>query len=251
MEPAPTPSASASSLSHEQRRLVTDNLRLAQSLARPYARGTARDEDLIQVAYVGLVKAARRYDPARGRPFAVFAAPTISGELKRHLRDQGWFVRPPRRIQEARAEALTTAAQLTQTLRREPSAVEVAGATGRAPAEVVEALASGSSIRPDSLEALAEVIPDDAPGSGGEQNPLDQAEVRAMLWPALRRLNPTERRVVYLRFFEDRTQQEIATDLSVSQMQVSRLLARSLGQLRDLVTGAAGPTRRSCDPAGA
>ena len=220
----------------ERDRRVLDNLGLAQSLARAYFRDDpSHDEDLVQVAYMGLVKAATRYRCDNGSSFAAFAVPTISGELKRHLRDHGWYVRPPRHIQEARHHLREAEGRLTQRLGRAPSVAELADDLGESEALVREVQCAAGDMRPVSLDApaardhettLGDLIPD--PGDA-----LARADAALLLHAAVRRLPAQERVVLHLRFIEDRTQQDIATRLGISQMQVSRLLSRSLATLRE------------------
>jgi RNA polymerase sigma-B factor len=227
--------------------LVLGHLELARAVARRFFRRNAsRDEDLVQVAYVGLVKASRRFDASRGHEFAAFAVPTITGEIKRHLRDSGWFVRPPRRVQELRARISEAAPRLAQAFGREPTPAELRDDLGESIAEVREALACGDHLQPASLDGP--VGPDrDAtmgqllPARGDE---LDRAESAAVVAAALRALAPRDRRVVELRFFEDRTQSDIASVLGVTQMQVSRILAHTLAAMRDHIQHGPPPARR-------
>ena len=200
----------------ERDRRVLDNLGLAQSLARAYFRDDpSHDEDLVQVAYMGLVKAATRYRCDNGSSFAAFAVPTISGELKRHLRDHGWYVRPPRHIQEARHHLREAEGRLTQRLGRAPSVAELADDLGESEALVREVQCAAGDMRPVSLDApaardhettLGDLIPD--PGDA-----LARADAALLLHAAVRRLPAQERVVLHLRFIEDRTQQDIATRL--------------------------------------
>ncbi len=215
--------------------LALRNLALAESVARRYyRRDAARDEDLLQVAYIGLVKAARRFDPEKGDAFAAFAVPTIAGEIKRHLRDNGWFIRPPRAVQELRARVRDCLPALTQRLGRDPGASEIAAELGVTVAEVEEAISCQQNITPASLDirvgadqsdSLGDLLPD-------EHAATEQSEAAAMVWSATRTLTPRERRIIHLRWFEDRTQQEIAREIGVTQMQVSRVLTKTLARLR-------------------
>jgi RNA polymerase sigma-B factor len=221
---------------HDQ--IVLDHLELADQLARQHS-GRAHDwSDLRQVGYLGLVKAARRYDPGFGAPFVSFAIPTISGEIKRHLRDNGWVIRPPRQVQELRHALLAVVPALTQRLGRTPSDAELAAHTGHTREEVAEALAAHSSLRPASLDftvhedegtSLADTIGDDDPGYA-------RAERTVLLDAARGILSDRDRRILHLRFVDECSQSEIAAELGVTQMQVSRLLARILGQLRTELT---------------
>ncbi len=218
-------------------RLVTANLGLARTVAARYFRhDPARDEDLVQVAYVGLVKAARRYRHGYSGGFAAYAAPTIAGEVKRHLRDHGWMVRPPRSHQDLNRRIAHALPSLTQELQRMPSRDDLARELGESPAEVAAADACDGCLRPASLDAtviagspssattLGDLLPDERSGQG-------EAERRVMLWAALRTLPPRDRQIVYLRYFEDLSQQSIADRVGISQVHVSRILRRTLERL--------------------
>lgn len=217
------------------------NMPLAKMLANRYAgRGIATD-DLHQVAFLGLVKAVRGYDPERGREFLGYAIPTIKGELRRHFRDAGWTVRPPRRIQELQARLWAADAELTQILHRSPTAAELADALDVDVDDVIESLSADGCFAPSSLDAPA---PDSESGSlaerlGGEDGEFDRCEARLMLARAVRDLGERDRTIVRLRFFEGWTQQQIGQEVGVTQMQVSRLLTRILGDLRQSITGEA------------
>ncbi|MCU1637628.1 MAG: sigF [Microbacteriaceae bacterium] len=229
--------AAAGAPLRERRRIhddvVTDHLGVAETIARRYSRDGQDWGDLRQVAYLGLIKAARRFDPERGADFVAFAVPTISGEIKRHLRDHAWFIRPPRRVQELRGTIATTMPRLTQELGRTPSLAELAKSLDDELCNVREAVCSQESLRPASLDStgsgddlpLAETI-------GRIDDQFERAEMMTEIGSACRRLAPRDRRILYLRFFQERTQQEIAAELGVTQMQVSRLLTRILGRLR-------------------
>ena len=214
---------------------------LAASIARRYAGRGISSDDLEQVAYLGLVKAVRGYDPARGREFLAYAVPTIRGELRRHFRDAGWTVRPPRRIQELQSRLWATEAELTQTLHRSPTTGELADALGVPLDEVVEALSADGCFAPSSLDAPAA---DSEGGSiaerlGGLDPEFDRSEARVMLAEAVRSLGERDRLIVELRFFEGKTQQEIGKEVGVTQMQISRLLSRILSELRASITSVA------------
>lgn len=231
--------------------LALAHLSLAEAVARRFFRhDRARDEDLVQVAYIGLLKASRRFDPAKGDTFAAFAVPTVAGEIKRHLRDRGWFVRPPRHIQELRARIAEASPRLAQELGRRPSVADLTTELGESAPSIEEALACQHYLYPSSLDAtvgegaavtLGELIP----GTGAE---LERAEIVVLLWSVLRTLPLRERRVIQLRFFEDCTQQEIAAELGVTQMQVSRILSKTLALLRDRIVNGT-PARRQPEPA--
>lgn len=229
--------AAESAPTRERRRIhddvVADYLGVAESIARRYARDSQDWSDIQQVAYLGLIKAARRFDPERGDDFVSFAVPTISGEIKRHLRDHGWFIRPPRRVQELRGTISRTLPRLTQELGRTPSVAELAASLDDDVVSVKEAIGSQDSLWPASLDHQA--AGDDltlADTIGSIDNQFERAEIMAEVGPVCRRLPLRDRRILYLRFFQERTQQEIAAELGVTQMQVSRLLSRILDRLR-------------------
>ena len=231
----------------ERRRLhdeaVLLNLGVAESIARRFRNRGEPLDDLVQVAYVGLTKAVHGFDPNRSEAFLKYAVPTISGEIKRYFRDAAWMVRPPRRIQELQSGIARTGAELHQELRRSPRPTELASRLGAAVEDVTEALATDGCYSPSSLDdrgpdgdgaALGELL-------GAHDRDLDRAEVIALLRPACRSLRPRDQRIVFLRFFRGWTQAQIAADLGVTQMQVSRLLARILTSLRDQLSGDTRP----------
>lgn len=214
--------------------LVLRYLDLAEALAARFeARGRER-ADLNQVAYLGLVKAARGFDQAKGESFPAYAAPTITGELKRYLRDRTWVVRPPRHIQDLRTRLFRAEPELTQTLGRNPSVAELAGELGTDPAEVQEAISASSSMHPDSLDA---VNPNsDAPSIGEvlacPEAPLERLEELACLRDAMQDLDDSDRELLYRRYFCEETQVQLGKRLGMSQMQVSRRLAKVLVELQ-------------------
>jgi RNA polymerase sigma-B factor len=222
-------------------RIVQVNMPSARMLARHYAgRGIAAD-DLEQVAYLGLVKAARGYDAERGSDFLAYAMPTIKGELRRHFRDAGWMVRPPRRIQELQARLWAAEAELTQSMQRSPTPTEIAAYLEVDVEEVIEALGVDGCFVPSSLDAplgdgdSATV----ADRQGGDDISFESCEARVMLGPAVRKLGERDRKILELRFFRGWSQQQIGDEIGVTQMQVSRLLSRILSDLKDELTGAA------------
>jgi RNA polymerase sigma-B factor len=232
-------------------------LPVADRIARRYAQRGERLDDLTQVARIGLIKAVDGFDPDLG-PFLGYAVPTISGELKRYFRDACWDVRVPRRLQELRLAAAAAAERLAQRTGREPGTGELAAELGVAVRELAAALAAASAYAPVSLNApgggdgieLAELL-------GGPDERVEQVPDRVSLRPALRRLPERERRVLALRFVEQRTQAEIGAAIGLSQMHVSRLIARTLVGLRDWIDGDAArvqvcqarPRRRARCPA--
>jgi RNA polymerase sigma-B factor len=214
--------------------LVLSYLDLAEALAARFeARGRER-ADLNQVAYLGLVKAARGFDQSKGESFPAYAAPTITGELKRYLRDRTWVVRPPRHIQDLRTRMFRAEPELTQTLGRNPSVAELAGELGTDPAEVQEAISASSSMHPDSLDAVNPHS--DAPSMGEvlacPDTPLERLEELACLRDAMQDLTAADRELLYRRYFCEETQVQLGKRLGMSQMQVSRRLARVLVELQ-------------------
>lgn len=223
----------------ERRRLLDEvvllNMPLARSLAARYRdRGEPLD-DLVQVACLALVKAAHGYCPGRGRGFVAYAVPTITGELRRHFRDRGWQVRPPRRLQELRLALEVAAHDLSQDLGRAPTVVELAAQLDVPQEDVVETLAAAQGYSATSLDAPADG-PDGTPLGetlGAEDAELDRVLDTLVVTPMLAGLPPRDRRILALRFFRGWTQSQIAEDIGVTQMQVSRLLAKALRRLRE------------------
>ena len=215
--------------------LVEAHLGLAEYLARRFANRGEPLDDLVQVASLGLTKAVDRFDPDRGLEFTTFATPTIVGELKRHFRDKGWAVRVPRRVQELHLRVTRVVDDLSLELGRPPTYAEVASRAGVTEDEVMEAIDAGSAYRSASLDA-GRSDDEDTPGLLGQLGTtdaeLDRAERRAALSPLIAGLPEREQIMLYLRFYEGMTQSEIAKRLGISQMHVSRLLTRSLDQLR-------------------
>ena len=219
--------------------IVEETQGLAISLAgRFFGRGEDR-EDLIQVAMLGLARAVDRFDPERGIELTTFAAVTILGDLKRYFRDQSWQIRPPRRVHDLYLRAQRTLDELTQELGRSPTMEELADDLGVSVEAVLEAVEAGGLRHLPSLDAPASIDEDDSELSrriGREDEDLGLADGRAMLPALLRRLPRREQELVRLRFLEGLSQSEIARQLGVSQMQVSRLLGRTLSQLRTWAT---------------
>lgn len=221
---------------HRQRDSIVERcLPLADHIARRFdGRGEPRD-DLVQVARVGLVNAVIRFDVNTGSDFVSFAVPTIMGEVRRHFRDNSWSVKVPRRLKELHLRLGAATAELSQRLGRAPTATELAAELDMDRDEVVEGLVAGSSYNSLSIDAGGgdEDAPAIADTLGDVDAALDQIENREALRPLLESLPDRERAVVVLRFFESLTQTQIAERVGVSQMHVSRLLARALGRLRD------------------
>jgi RNA polymerase sigma-B factor len=215
--------------------LVAAHMGLAAYLARRFANRGQPLDDLVQVASLGLLKAVDRFDPGLGVEFSTYATTTIVGELKRHLRDKGWAVRAPRRMQELYLTLSQVVDTLGQELGRSPNIAELAAEVQASEEDVLEALEAGQAYRFASLDApRSDTDQPEAIGErlGQEDVELARAEERATLDPLLAQLPSRQRQVVQLRFFEGLTQSEIARRLDISQMQVSRLLTRSVAQLR-------------------
>ncbi len=241
----------AAETSSERRRqelldyVVRINMGVARTVAGRYFHRGVDEDDLVQVAYMALTRAARDFDPSRHQDFLSYAVPTIRGELKKHFRDQGWMVRPPRRVQEAQARITRAEGALSQELGRPVRPSELAEHLDMTVEDVIEALAADGCFAPSSLDRPVAANGDaGAVALGdflGEADPATPAaEARVVLGPVVRRLKPRDRRIVYLRFFEQRSQQEIADEIGVTQMQVSRLLARILRDLRRELTSSSG-----------
>jgi RNA polymerase sigma-B factor len=215
--------------------VVVLNMGVARAIAHRYRQRGLGADDLVQAAYVGLVKAVHGFDPTHGRDFLSYAVPTVTGEVKRYFRDFGWTVRPPRRVQELQGQISRISSELCQELGRSPRPSEVAEALGIDLEAVIEALAADGCFTPASLDLP---VGEDGSASLGEMlgdddSDLERAEARVMLAPAVRRLGRRDRRILELRFFHGWTQEQIARDIGVTQMQVSRLLSRILSELRD------------------
>ncbi len=219
--------------------LVERFLPLARSLARRYARSSVPFEDLVQVASFGLVQAIDRFDPARGLAFSSFAVPTILGELKHYFRDSGWAVHVPRGARD-RARKVEVAEQaLAGQTGRAPTVGELARYLGVSEEEVLEGIETAQAYAAVSLDAPRGTAVDGASVScldtvGTDDRALAIVDTSVTVGAAIERLPARERVALHLRFAEDLTQNEIAERLGVSQMQVSRLLRRSLQRLREL-----------------
>ncbi|MDQ1714186.1 MAG: polymerase sigma-B factor [Frankiaceae bacterium] len=216
--------------------LVEMHLPLVEYLARRFRNRGEPLDDLIQVATIGLIKSVDRFDLERGDEFSTYATPTIVGEIKRHFRDKGWAIRVPRRLQELKL-ALTKATQeLSQRNGRSPTVSELAAHLKMTDEEVLEGLESANAYSAVSLDA-PDGGDDDSPSVQDTLGITDEAiegvEYRESLKPLLEKLPPREKKILLLRFFGNMTQSQIATELGISQMHVSRLLARTLAQLRE------------------
>jgi RNA polymerase sigma-B factor len=223
-------------------RLVTEHLPVAEHIARKFRNRGQPEEDLRQVAMVGLINAVDRFDPSRGSDFLSFAVPTITGEVRRYFRDATWAIRVPRRLKELHAAISAASARLGQELGRSPRPSELAAELRIPVTEVYEGLQVGFAYNSDSLDESAD---DDGQGKVSSQlgridGALALVEDRAALYPALSRLPEREASIVVMRFFGNMTQTQIAERIGVSQMHVSRLLATSLRTLRDVLAENAG-----------
>lgn len=217
--------------------LVELNLALVKFAASRFRSRSEPMEDIIQVGTIGLIKAIDRFDCERGVEFPTFAMPTVIGEIKRFFRDTSWSVRVPRRLQELRLALTKTSDELAQKLDRSPTVPELAHALGVSEEDVVDGLAVGNAYTASSLDSPA---PEDDGGEGSladrlgyEDTALEGVEYRESLKPLLAKLPPRERRIIMLRFFANMTQSQIGEEVGISQMHVSRLLTRTLAQLRE------------------
>lgn len=220
--------------------LVRAFMPLAKRLAGRYRYSNESQDDLEQVAYLGLVKAIDRYNPELG-PFARYAVPNVLGELKRHFRDKGWGVRVPRSLQERVLKINAAIDQLSGKLGRSPTVKDIASHTGYTTEEVSEALDASSAYTPAALDAPFLGDPDAertlGEGLGSEEGGYEMVDISQAIAPAFKALPTREQTILRLRFIEDLTQSEIADKVGVSQMHVSRLLRRSLDRLSAVAEG--------------
>lgn len=234
---------------HEE--IVLLNIEVAESVVARYRNRGVPFEDLVQVACLGLVKAAKGFDPEKSDNFFGYAVPTMLGEVKRYFRDNAWAVKPPRRIQELQAELSGAAGRLMHETGRPPCVEDLADALGVDIAAVREALAADGCFSPSSLDrprsndetsaSLGDVLGDHDAG-------FERAEALVALKPLCQTLSERDRRIIYLRFFREWTQARIAEEFGVTQMQISRLLTRILNDLRDRL-GDSDVPNRSAAPA--
>jgi RNA polymerase sigma-B factor len=217
--------------------LVEAYLGLARAMARRFSHRGELLDDLVQIAYVGLLAAIERFDPEREVEFTTFAIPTIRGELKRHFRDQGWALHVPRRVKQLHVALNEAVGSLTQRLGRSPLVPELAREIGVTEEQVLEVLEAGWSYRAASIDDSRGGADDDhdsSPAStlGSLDVRLATLEDRLTVSPLLKALPARERVILHLRFFSGLTQSQIADELGISQVHVSRLLTRSLDRLR-------------------
>src|SRR5947199_4942421 len=230
--------------------LIEQYMSLVRSLARRYAYRGEQLDDLVQIGAIGLIKAIDRFDLDRGVELTTYATPNIIGEIKRHFRDKGWSVRVPRGLQELNVQLSRLVEQLTVQFSRSPTIPELAKAAGVEEEEVLEALESGRAYTSLSLSVGG--------GGGGDDDDIDPleslgteelqyavSEDRAVLAPGFRALDERERMILQLRFFDGLTQSQIAQQVGISQMHVSRLIRRSLEKIRDEIASDEGPKARS------
>jgi RNA polymerase sigma-B factor len=217
--------------------LVEQHLPLVEHLARRFRNRGEPYDDLVQVATIGLIKSVDRFDLERGVEFSTYATPTIVGEIKRHFRDKGWAVRVPRRLQELRLSLAAATSELSQRNGRAPTVNELAQHLKISAEEVLEGMESANAYSTLSLDAGDSGSGDEPmPVSetlGVEDEGLEGVEYRESLKPMLEQLPAREKKILMLRFFKNMTQSEIAAEIGISQMHVSRLLARTLAQLRE------------------
>ena len=216
--------------------LVAAHLSLARNIARRFSHRGEPQDDLDQVATVGLIHAVDRFEPDRGSDFLSFAIPTITGEIRRHFRDHAWSMRVPRRLKDLHVTIGSAMSELSQRYGRAPTASELAEHLNLPREEILEGLEAAGAYRSSSLDSLL-----DAAGSGGAaladvigaaDAELDRVEFRTTLAPLLQKLPERERTILKLRFFAGMTQSQIAQQIGLSQMHVSRLLSRTLIRLR-------------------
>ncbi|MBA2475299.1 MAG: SigB/SigF/SigG family RNA polymerase sigma factor [Actinobacteria bacterium] len=232
--------------------LIERYMSLVRSLARRYAYRGEQLDDLVQIGSIGLIKAIDRFDLNRGVELTTYATPNIIGEIKRHFRDKGWSVRVPRGLQELNVQLSRLVEQLTVELSRSPTIPELAKAAGVEEEQVLEALESGRAYSSLSLSTGGGSDED------GELDPLESigeleheyevSEDRAVLAPGFRVLDDRERTILHLRFFKGLTQSQIAQQVGISQMHVSRLIRRSLEKIRDEI---ASDEEQAVPPSGA
>ena len=229
--------------------LIERYMSLVRSLARRYANRGEHLDDLVQIGAIGLIKAIDRFELDRGVELTTYATPNIIGEIKRHFRDKGWAVRVPRGLQELSVQLSRLVEQLTVQLGRSPTVAEIAREAGVEEETVLEALESGRAYTSVSLSSGGGSDEDDEldplESIGSEEHQYEVSEDRAVLAPGFQALDERERRILHLRFFEGLTQSQIAQQVGISQMHVSRLIRRSLEKIRDEIGGEEPARRRA------
>ena len=217
--------------------LIELHLPLVEHCARRFMHRGEPLEDLVQVGTIGLIKAVDRFDTDRGVEFSTYATPTIIGEIKRHFRDKGWAIRVPRRLQELRMSIATATSDLSQSLGRSPTPREIAEHLEVSVEEVLEGLESANAYATMSLDVSHgdDEGPSWLDSLGEEDEAIEHVEIRESLRPLLAGLPPREQQILVLRFFRQQTQSQIAEQVGISQMHVSRLLTRTLERLRGAI----------------
>jgi RNA polymerase sigma-B factor len=222
--------------------LIEQYLPLVRALAARYARRGDQLEELVQVGSIGLIKAIDRFDIDRGVELTTYATPTIIGEIRRHFRDKGWSVRVPRALQELKLRLSQLVDELARELHRSPTVAELAAAADVTPEDVLEALETNDAYLAVSLSSPAWGEDDDehdrTEALGEPDHGYEVSEDRMLLAPAVRVLDERERKVLHLRFYSGLTQSQIALDLGISQMHVSRIIRAALERLRSAIPGA-------------
>ena len=225
--------------------LIEQYMSLVRSLARRYSYRGEQLEDLVQIGAIGLIKAIDRFDLDRGVELTTYATPNIIGEIKRHFRDKGWAVRVPRGLQELNVQLSRLVEQLTVQFGRSPTIPELAKAAGVEEEEALEALESGRAYTSLSLSAGGGGGDDDdldpLESLGTDEHQYEVSEDRAILAPGFKVLDERERKILQLRFFDGLTQSQIAAQVGISQMHVSRLIRRALEKIRDEIATAEEP----------
>jgi RNA polymerase sigma-B factor len=216
-------------------KLVEANLPLARAIARRYAGRGEQLDDLVQVASIGLIKAIDRFDLERGVFFRTYAVPTIVGEIKRHFRDRAWAVHVPRRLKELNQQLSSLIRDMSAQLERSPTIAELAEAAGIEEEEVLEAIESGRAYTAESLSAPADEGSelDRMQTLGAVEQAFERTDDQHLLTTGLEALGARERRIIQLRFYDGLTQTQIANELGISQMHVSRLIRRALETMRE------------------
>ena len=211
---------------------------LVHFLARKFQNRGEPLEDIVQVGFLGLIKAIERFDPDMGNEFTTFATPTVAGEIKRYFRDKGWAIRFPRRLQELYQQVVRVNEEMKNELNRQPTVNEVAERLKVSPDDVLEAMEMSTAYTPMSIDSTIGGSDDEggrqlSESIGGEDVNLDRVEMRDVLNRAMAHLTPRERSIMAMRFYDELSQSEIAKRLGISQMHVSRLQRAALEQLRD------------------
>lgn len=216
--------------------LVTMHLPLVHHLARRYRDRGESVDDLVQVGTIGLIKAVDRFDTSRDVEFSTYATPTILGEVKRHFRDRTWAVRVPRRMQELQAQVTARSDELARTLERSPTVRELAASLDVSEQDILDALEARHAYATDTIDGGDDGVSSVASSLGLDDPAFEAFDDRETLRPLIEELSDRERRIIQLRFFDHMTQTQIAEELGISQMHVSRLLARALARLRSGMT---------------